>query len=158
MSRSTVPASLSRPVRGIAAVGVALAFLTACGGDPDTEAGDTSAAPTTESAPMSESEAPAGDTPSGETQMISVTEEDFSIALEEGSLAAGTYEIEVANEGSASHDLVVERDGEDVEATEIIAPDGSATVTVTLEPGEYVFYCSVGNHRGMGMETPVSVS
>jgi plastocyanin len=29
---------------------------------------------------------------------------------------------------------------------------------VTLESGDYVFYCSIGNHRSMGMETTVSVS
>ncbi len=34
----------------------------------------------------------------------------------------------------------------------------SSSVTVTLEPGEYVFYCSVGNHRQMGMEKTVTVS
>ena len=157
MSRSIT--SLRRLARGSAATAVALVFLTACGGNSEeSEAGGTSAAATTESAPTSESEAPAGDGGSGETRTITVTEEDFSIALEENDLAAGTYEIEVVNEGGASHDLVVERDGEDVEASEIIAPDGSTTVTVTLEPGEYVLYCSVGNHRGMGMETPVSVS
>jgi plastocyanin len=29
---------------------------------------------------------------------------------------------------------------------------------VTLEEGEYVFYCSVGNHRNMGMEVTVQVT
>jgi plastocyanin len=31
-------------------------------------------------------------------------------------------------------------------------------VSVALAPGEYVFYCSVGNHRAMGMELTVQVS
>jgi plastocyanin len=78
--------------------------------------------------------------------------------MAETELSAGTYTIEVTNEGQASHDLVVEGpDGEDVAATEILPPGASGTVEVTLEPGEYVFYCSVGPHRGMGMELPVTV-
>jgi plastocyanin len=73
-------------------------------------------------------------------------------------MAAGEIEIEVTNDGDASHDLVIERDGEDVAATEILSSGGSETLTATLEPGEYVFYCSVGNHRSMGMEITVTVT
>ncbi len=80
------------------------------------------------------------------------------IELSEDSFSAGSYTIEVVNEGNATHDLVVERDGADVAATENIAPGQSATLTVTLEAGEYVFYCSVGNHRAMGMEVQVTVT
>jgi uncharacterized cupredoxin-like copper-binding protein len=31
-------------------------------------------------------------------------------------------------------------------------------VEVSLQPGEYVFYCSIGNHREMGMEVAVTVT
>ena len=64
-----------------------------------------------------------------------------------GHFAPGTYEITLTNEGGATHDLVVERDGEDVAQSEQIEPGESSTFEVTLEEGEYVFYCSVGNHR-----------
>ena len=40
----------------------------------------------------------------------------------------------------------------------LIGPGDSTTLTVDLEPGQYVFYCSVGNHRGMGMEVTVTVT
>jgi plastocyanin len=73
-------------------------------------------------------------------------------------MAAGEYEFEVTNDGDASHDLVIERDGEDVAATEALSPGGTETLAVTLEPGEYVFYCSVGSHRSMGMEITVTVT
>ena len=52
----------------------------------------------------------------------------------------------------------MERDGNDIGGTEMIPPGESTTFTVDLEPGEYVFYCSVGNHRAMGMEVTVTVT
>jgi uncharacterized cupredoxin-like copper-binding protein len=80
------------------------------------------------------------------------------IELSKDSLSAGTYTFEVVNEGSGTHDFVVERDGNDVAGTENIAPGASTTLTVDLEPGEYVFYCSVADHRAMGMEVTVTVT
>jgi len=48
-----------------------------------------------------------------------------------------------------NHDFVV--DELDV-ATEVISAGDTTTVTFTPDaPGEYEFYCSVGNHREMGM-------
>ncbi|WP_204690087.1 cupredoxin domain-containing protein [Geodermatophilus bullaregiensis] len=64
----------------------------------------------------------------------------------------------MANDGRAGHDLVVEdAGGSEVAATEVLAPGGAGTLEVTLEPGEYAFSCSVGDHRGMGMELLVTV-
>jgi plastocyanin len=92
-----------------------------------------------------------------EARTVTATEGEMYIELSEDSFSPGEYTIEVVNEGNATHDLVVEQDGADVAATENIAPGASATLTVTLEEGEYVFYCSIGNHRAMGMEIPVTV-
>ncbi|SDC79807.1 Plastocyanin [Geodermatophilus telluris] len=119
-------------------------------GPPSGSAAGGSAAP--------ESAAPTGEAAPAEAQTLTATEGEMFIELSASSLSPGEYTIEVVNEGNATHDLVVERDGADVAATETIAPGASATLTVTLEAGEYVFYCSVANHRAMGMETPVTVS
>jgi plastocyanin len=144
-----------------AVLAVAVALLTACGGDePDT---DTAATATSESSAeeTTESSSSAAETTESEaagSQTIEVSSVDFSFELAEDSFAPGTYEVTLTNEGGATHDLVVERDGEDVAASEQIGPGESSTFEVTLEEGEYVFYCSVGNHRSMGMEVPVQVS
>jgi plastocyanin len=114
------------------------------GGPPPTSE-SSSAGETTESAPA-------------ETETIAVTAVDFSFEIDEDSFAAGTYEITLTNDGGATHDLVVERDGADVAGSEQIGPGETATFEVTLEEGEYVFYCSVGNHRSMGMEVVVQVT
>ena len=117
---------------------------------PSTSTSASSTAP--ESTPTPSAAAPA------EARNVTATEGEMYIELSESSFTPGSYTIEVVNEGNATHDLVVERDGQDVAATETIAPGASATLTVTLEAGEYVFYCSIANHRAMGMATDVTVS
>ena len=167
-----------RAVPLVIALGVGL--LSACsdggdGGDPASAAttsdhagtghseSATSESATSSSAPSASSTAPESTaSPSAaapaEARSVTATEGEMYIELSESSFSPGSYTIEVVNEGNATHDLVVERDGQDVAATETIAPGGSATLTVTLEAGEYVFYCSVANHRAMGMVTDVTVS
>ncbi|MGY1773067.1 cupredoxin domain-containing protein [Blastococcus sp. SYSU D00813] len=159
------PTGSTRAARRLAAglVAVSLGLLSACGGDDD-DGGDTAAATSSSSeAQTSASETSAGGaTSSGAEQpaggTLAVNSVDFDFELDSTELAAGEYTIELTNGGSATHDLVVERDGEDVDGTEQIGPGETSSVTVTLEPGEYVFYCSVGNHRSMGMEVTVTVT
>lgn len=136
---------------------LSLGLLSACSGGEDATGSATTsaAAPSTsaaESAPAS-SEAPEE---TGGT--LTVTGVDFDYELDATDLSAGEYEIEFVNDGGASHDVRVERDGEDVAMSEVIPPGETSSFSVTLEPGEYVFYCSVGNHRGMGMEVTVTVT
>ena len=151
----------SRPARGLAVLAVALAALTACGGDDDggDAAAPTSAAATSSSAEPSETESAApSSADAADAQTVTATEGEMFIELSEDSLSAGSHTFEVVNDGTATHDFVVERDGADVAATESISPGSSTTLTVDLEPGEYVFYCSVANHRAMGMEVTVTVT
>jgi plastocyanin len=139
----------------------ALATLSACGGSDD---GDGAAASSTSSSAATSSAAE--DTGSASSSApaeqgggtVTVTGMDFEFDLAESELAAGEYEIEFVNDGGASHDVRVELDGEDIAQSEIIPPGETTTFTVALEPGEYVFYCSVGTHRAMGMETTVTVT
>ena len=139
---------------GLAALALTVSALAGCGGDDGGSAAETSATTATSA---SETPAPTTGT-SAETQSITATEADFSISLDQDTLPAGTYDIEVVNDGKATHDLVVQRDGADVASSDTIAPGQSTTVSVALEPGEYVFYCSIGNHRTMGMALTVTVT
>ena len=147
--RSRSPRSLRTAGGLLAATFLALGLLTACGGDDPAE--DTSGTST-------ESGDTGADSGSGDAEAIAVSAVDFSFELDADSFAAGTYEVTLTNDGDSTHDLVVERDGEDVAQSEQINPGETATFEVTLEEGDYVFYCSVGNHRQMGMEVPVTVT
>ena len=150
----------ARRAPAVAVLAVAAALLTGCGGDSDADTGAaaTSASSAEETTASSSSAGETSESESAETQTIEVSSVDFSFELAEDTFSPGTYEITLTNEGGATHDLVVERDGEDVAASEQIGPGESSTFEVTLEEGEYVFYCSVGSHRSMGMEVPVEVT
>ncbi len=160
----STPTTARRLARGAAALAISVAFLTACGGSsPDDEAADNGAASSSTASSSAESSAPATGSGSssaedGQMQKLTATEADFTISLDGNDLSAGRYEITVVNDGDATHDLVVEKDGSDVAGTEEIPPGESATLMVTLDSGDYVFYCSIGAHRSMGMEIDVTVS
>jgi plastocyanin len=136
----------------------ALATLTACGGSDDGAGAAASTSSSAASSSAAEDSGSSSSAPAGETQQIPATEADFSISLGSTDLTAGDYEIQVVNDGGATHDLVVEKDGADVAKSDTIAPGDTGSVSVSLEPGEYVFYCSIGTHRAMGMEVTVTVT
>jgi len=79
---------------------------------------------------------------------------DLSFDKTELHAPAGEVTIDFTNEASIAHNVTLE--GVDGGATETITGD-TASVTVQLEPGEYTYFCSVGNHRAGGMEGTLTV-
>jgi uncharacterized cupredoxin-like copper-binding protein len=72
---------------------------------------------------------------------------------------AGKVTIALTNPSSATAPHAVEIEGQGVEEeSDTIEPGNAADVTATLEPGEYEFYCPVGNHQDAGMEGTLTVN
>ncbi len=75
---------------------------------------------------------------------------------------ATAVSLTLVHEGSASipHDIVFELGGELKAASARIRGGETDKLgfTAPLAPGEYVFYCSVGNHRSRGMEGKLIVT
>lgn len=154
------PRRVARPMAALT-LALSAATLVACSGGSESSSAPSpsSTADAPSSAGSSAGPSSTGTAPQApSSSVLQAGETDFAIELSQTDLEAGTYTIEVANEGAASHDLVIEdAAGAEVAASEVISPSGSGTVEVELQPGQYVFYCSIGNHRAMGMELAVTV-
>ena len=125
----------------------ALTVLSVAGCGDDDEGSEVTA-------PDQATSAPTGGATTG--TVIDVDERDFTIELSTTEFAPGTYTFVATNNGQTTHALEIEGQGLE-EETEDIAPGNSASLSVTLEAGEYEFYCPVGNHKDMGMELDITV-
>jgi uncharacterized cupredoxin-like copper-binding protein len=75
------------------------------------------------------------------------------------SAKAGDVTIVLKNPSSATAPHAVEIEGQGVEEeSDTIDPGGTSKVSAKLEPGEYEFYCPVGNHKDAGMEGTLTVN
>src|SRR3954453_17232339 len=68
---------------------------------------------------------------------------------------AGQVTIDFTNESQLPHAVAIE--GVDGATTEPVTGKDAAPLTVDLKPGEYTFYCPVGDHRAEGMEGKLTV-
>jgi uncharacterized cupredoxin-like copper-binding protein len=87
-------------------------------------------------------------------QTVQVTETEFRIALKGYKAQAGKFTFDVKNAGKLPHDLAI-RGGP---KTPLIQPGKSATLTVTLKPGQYHLFCSVPGHEQAGMRVDIKLS
>ena len=88
---------------------------------------------------------------------ITIEAEEYSYSTEGISVKKGEkVKLILVNNGRMSHDFVV--DDTDI-ATSLAGPGKSVSVEFTIEEaGSYTFYCSVGNHRALGMEGTLEVT
>ncbi len=109
---------------------------------------------------------------------IAVKLAEWSVTVDPASAPAGTVTFNVENGGANVHELVVFKTelaedalpvvGDAVDETapdltlvdevEDIAPGGTATLTVDLEPGNYVLICNISGHYSRGMHAAFAVS
>jgi plastocyanin len=106
----------------------------------------------------SENEGGGGGEKGGSGAALEVVADESALLYEESSLEteAGKVEIDFNNPSAIGHDVKVEKDGAEIGGTDIIT-QSEDSATVELEPGEYVFFCSVPGHREAGMEGPLTV-
>jgi uncharacterized cupredoxin-like copper-binding protein len=72
---------------------------------------------------------------------------------------AGKVTIVMDNPSSSGvmHGIAVEGKGVDKDGS-IVSPGSTSTVSVSLKPGTYQFYCPYDGHKGQGMEGKLVVS
>jgi plastocyanin len=130
----------------LAVVALSLA-VAACGGDDDDEADEPAAEETTEDTTGG----------GGGTTLELAADPGGALAFDQTELTApaGEVTIHLTNDAQIPHNVEVEGNGVEEVSDTITGSDTS--LTLTLEPGEYVFYCAVPGHREGGMEGTLTV-
>jgi plastocyanin len=83
---------------------------------------------------------------------IQVVAKEFYFILSRSSVAAGPAIVELVNFGQDAHDLRIERIGSHhVAGTPVLQPGSYYDLKLTLVPGTYELWCSIANHRALGM-------
>lgn len=128
--------------------------VAGCGGDDDENGGGGSAATSTPTA-TEESGGGGGGDGGGESIQLGAPA-DGGLVFEPDTLTAqaGSVTIDFENPSSVPHAVAI--DGVDGESDEVT--DANTSLTVDLEPGEYEFYCPVGNHQDAGMTGTLTVN
>lgn len=85
--------------------------------------------------------------------------EDGSLAFDPGSLEAPAGEVTLAftNPAAVGHDVHIERDGEELAASDVVTDGETTEASAELEPGDYTYYCAIAGHREGGMEGTLTV-
>jgi plastocyanin len=100
---------------------------------------------------------------SGPPGRLLATEREISatqlqLQLSRPSLSAGSAIVEQYNAGADPHNLILEKAGTTPFSFETLDPGGDARQTVTLTHGTWTLYCSLLDHRSLGMQATLTVN
>jgi uncharacterized cupredoxin-like copper-binding protein len=89
---------------------------------------------------------------------VQVVAEEYEFTLSRRTVYAGPATIQLANFGEDPHDLRLHRaGGTKTFALAEVAPGDAADLRTTLSRGRYVLWCSIADHRALGMEAQLVV-
>ncbi|HEU5363414.1 MAG TPA: cupredoxin domain-containing protein [Gaiellaceae bacterium] len=90
---------------------------------------------------------------------LQVVAREYSFTLSRLHVKAGPAVIELANFGQDPHDLRLQRRGaRHIAGLGVVGPGKRAELSLRLPPGRYSLWCSVANHRQLGMRATLVVS
>jgi plastocyanin len=138
---------------GLLALGV-----SACGGSSSNSSTTSSSAAPASSSTTASSGATGG---GGGATLSQAADPSGALKFTKSSLTAkaGKVTINFSNASPVGHNLTIQQgtNGSVIGATPTFQ-GGSKTLTVTLKPGTYTFFCSVPGHRMAGMQGTLTVS
>jgi uncharacterized cupredoxin-like copper-binding protein len=89
---------------------------------------------------------------------LGVSAKEFHLVLSRPSVKAGHVEIELQNDGEDVHDLRLRRiGGTRTYKVPGTRPGRRRTIEISLLPGRYRLWCSVADHRALGMQATLRV-
>lgn len=163
-SQAAGPAQ-SRPLQILSSVAlvIGLVALAGCGSSSNSSSSSSSAAapaatPSTSSSSSSTASTAAAPASGAQTLALAANPEgQLKFTTSSLSAKAGTVTIAFENKATIEHNVTVASPSGATLGATPTSSGGTKTLTVTLKPGTYKFYCSVPGHRQAGMEGTLTV-
>jgi len=127
---------------------VAALALSACGGSSSKTTSPATTPPATT--------APAPTAGPGKVALSADPSGALKFDKSQASAAAGSVTLTMANPSAVSHGIAIQGNGVSKTGA-VVGQGGTSTVTVSLKPGTYTFYCPVPGHRQAGMQGTLTV-
>lgn len=91
---------------------------------------------------------------------LQVVAREFSLVLSRPRIRAGDAVVELVNLGEDDHDLALRRLGPDAVTRRVLPTDPGrlGELTTRLRPGRYALWCTLADHRALGMRATLVVS
>ena len=137
----------------------ALAVLAGCGSSSNNNT--TSSSSAASSAPAAATSTPSSSTaPAGAEKLSLEANASGQLKYNTTSLSAkaGTVSIDFTNKSELAHNVTIESSSGQVVGHTPTFAGGSQTLSVSLKPGKYKFFCSVPGHRMAGMEGTLTLN
>ncbi len=127
--------------------------LAGCGGSKSSESSSSQASPPANGASVTATTPPAsGSAAAGSVSLAANSEGQLAYDTKSLSAKAGNVTIDFTNNAPLSHNVTVESSAGKVLGATPTFSGGSKTLSLSLKPGTYKFFCSVPGHRMAGME------
>lgn len=138
---------MSRRAVASAAICFSAAALAACGGSSGATTTSSTQAPTTAVEKH------------GKLAIAADPNGDLAYTAKSATATAGKVTISMTNMSGEPHNLAIQKgtNGSVLAATPQES-SGTASITLTLKPGTYTFFCQVSGHRASGMLGTLTVS
>ena len=137
------------------ALALAAVALSGCGSSSKEKAASTNTPTPTATATAT---AASGGASAGGGQVVKLAADPSALKFDKSTLTAkaGKVTLSMANPSGLPHAVSIEGKGVDKDGN-TVQKGGTSTVTATLKPGSYEFYCPVDGHRQAGMEGKLTV-
>lgn len=90
---------------------------------------------------------------------LQVAAREYSLTLSALRVKSGPAVVELVNYGQDAHDLRLQRSGaRHIAGIGTVGAGRYADLSLKLAPGRYSLWCSLGNHRALGMRATLVVT
>jgi uncharacterized cupredoxin-like copper-binding protein len=141
--------------RMLTATALLMLAVAACG----SSASASTAASTPGAASASSSASTSATAGESSPVATSITERDFMFDTPDVTVAGSAVSLAVTNAGPTIHDLTIrDESGKVLGETEDLKAGASETLTVPLQAGKYVIFCSLPGHESLGLKGTLTVT